>query len=133
VSGYQMLHEDPLQRVKAEAERFLYSMCGDGIHGGFTSRDTLWLMVAFSKHLWMHQEFMRKSFDEYMNRTVQPVMIPGLEGTEARLIKDIVAESIGSQDVKFDEPAINAVRALRDAFKHLQQQNNPFYGGKFGR
>ena len=132
-SGFQMLNEDPLRRVRCEAECFLHAICGDSYRTRFTSNDTVWLMVAFTKHLWTKQELIWKYLDEYMNRTIQPMVIPGLSSTEASFIKEIVAEAIGSQDVRFDRPAIEAVRSLRDAFKRLQEQNNPFQGEKFGR
>ena len=131
-SGAMMLHEEPLARIRREANHFLNMLCNGKIPRDFPAETTLWLMLAFSQHLWKRQEIIRADLEQFMNRTINPSVIPCLDASEAQLTKDLVAEAIGSQDVRFDKPAIEAVRQLVAAFKKLQVAGNPFIGGKFG-
>lgn len=120
-SGMALMYEEPFARIKREAEYFLHAICNGKMPDSVSTQTATWLMMAFTKHLWERQELMRQAFDAYMNSNVQPLMIPLPDPSEGILIKNLVAEAIGSQDVRFDAPAVEAVKAVVKAYKKLQQ------------
>ena len=117
-SGMQMMAEDPLARIRHEAEMFLRAVDGNKGSDRFRPEIVVWLMVAFTQHLWKRQELMRKAYDTAMNSKMDvTVSLPALEPSEAQFIKHVVAEAIGSQDVDYQASAAAAVQKLRDAYK----------------
>jgi hypothetical protein len=95
-SGMMMMYEDPLARIRHEAEMFLRAVDGNKGSDRFSPQVVVWLMVAFTQHLWKRQELMRKAYDIAMDRKMDvTVSLPALEPSEAQFIKDTVAEAIG--------------------------------------
>lgn len=45
---------------------------------------------------------------------------------ENRLIKDIVAEAVGANEVDYNKPAVEAVKVLRDHFARLRPQHGGY-------
>ena len=132
VSGFQMLEERPLERIWREAKMWVRAMCSGDVPLTFTLDQTLSLMLSFTRYMWERQERTRKAFEDRMNYTVSPLplmMAPEVPG-EPTLIRNLVAQCLGSQDVDFSKPSSEAVKTLVTAYCKLAQDHK--LGGAFG-
>ena len=90
--------------------------------------DVVLAMIGMSKQIFDNYNAAMKQIERTFDAEANRLVMPGLDASESRFIKLLVAEAIGSQDVDFDKPASVAVKTLCDAVKHGRQQSNASTG-----
>ena len=121
-SGMMMCHGR--QTAVDRARSFLGLLGIYRSNGPVAYDDVVLAMIGMSKQVFDNYNAAMKQIQRTSDAEANRLVMPGLDASESRFIKLLVAEAIGSDEVDFDKPASAAVKTLCDAVKRGRAPSN---------